>query len=171
MIAQLSHNTSTAAQHPHPCIPLAHHRLACGTSSSLISHGMTNICGGNGVQCVASKSSRYLHTYKQNIKKDLHYNILEILLVECAGISKTKFLLTNYQKLMKNNGAFRLLSFCISRCLLMLVFCVAINVARTNICNVQSCCERLASADSDWCTAMKSECIIRVWIPHPVLFR
>ena len=33
---------------------------------------------------------------------------------------------------------------------------------RTNIHNVQSCCERLALADVDRCTAMKSECTIMV---------
>ena len=33
-------------------------------------------------------------------------------------------------------------------------------IARTHICNVQSCCERLASADIDRCTAMK------FWMQH-----
>ena len=54
-------------------------------------------------------------------------------------------------------GAFRLLSFCmIVWRLLTLVFCVATQVTHTNIHNAQSCCERLALADMDWCTPMKS---------------
>ena len=44
----------------------------------------------------------------------------------------------------------------------MLVFCVAAHVTSTNIRNAQSCCERLASADVDQCTAMKSEWTIIV---------
>ena len=57
-------------------------------------------------------------------------------------------------------GAFRLSSFCIGRRLSTLVFCGTTRVMRTNIHKVQSCCERLASADVDRCTAMKSECTI-----------
>ena len=60
------------------------------------------------------------------------------------------------------NGAFRLPSFCIGRRLSTLVFCGTTRVMRTNIHNAQSCCERLASADVDRCTAMKSECTIMV---------
>ena len=37
------------------------------------------------------------------------------------------------------------------------IFCVATRVMRTYIHNAQSCCERLALADVDRCTAMKSE--------------
>ena len=59
-------------------------------------------------------------------------------------------------------GVFRLPSFCIGRLLSTLVFCVTTRVMRTNIHNAQSCCERLASADVDRCTAMKSECTIMV---------
>ena len=56
-----------------------------------------------------------------------------------------------------SNGAVKLLSFCIGRRLLMLVFCVSIYVMHTNIRNAQSCYKRLALADVDWCTAMKYE--------------
>ena len=59
-------------------------------------------------------------------------------------------------------GAFRLPSFCIGRRLSTLVFCGTTRIMRTNIHNAQSCCERLASADVDRCTAMKSECTIMV---------
>ena len=59
-------------------------------------------------------------------------------------------------------GVFRLLSFCIGQRLPTLVFCVATHVMRKYIRNAQSCCERLASADVDRCTAMKSECTIRL---------
>ena len=38
----------------------------------------------------------------------------------------------------------------------ILVFCTATHATSTNIHNAQSCCEWLASADIDWCTA--SEC-------------
>ena len=58
---------------------------------------------------------------------------------------------------MNSNGAFRLLSLCIGRRLPTLAFCVATHVTRTNIRNAQSCCKRLASADVDRCSAMKSE--------------
>ena len=58
----------------------------------------------------------------------------------------------------KSNGAFRLPSFCIGQRLQILVFCMATRVMHANIRNVQSCCERLASADVDWFTVMKSEC-------------
>ena len=64
--------------------------------------------------------------------------------------------------LCMNYGVFRLSLFCISQRLPTLVFCVASCVVGTNIRNAQSCCERLASADIDRCTAMKSECTIRV---------
>ena len=37
----------------------------------------------------------------------------------------------------------------------MLVFCMATHIMRTNIHIAQSCCERLASADVDQCTAME----------------
>ena len=37
---------------------------------------------------------------------------------------------------------------------------LATHITCTNIRNVQSCCERLVSADVDWCTWMKSECTI-----------
>ena len=57
-------------------------------------------------------------------------------------------------------GAFRLLSFCIGRRLPTLVFCVATHVMRKYIRNTQSCCVKLASADVDGCTAMKSKCTI-----------
>ena len=43
-----------------------------------------------------------------------------------------------------------------------LVFCVVTYIMHTNIHNAQSWCERLASADVDQCTAMKSECTITV---------
>ena len=64
---------------------------------------------------------------------------------------------------MTSYGAFRLLSLCIGRRLPMLAFCVATNVTRTNIRNAQSCCERLASADVERCSAMKSE-----WTINPI---
>ena len=54
-------------------------------------------------------------------------------------------------------GAFRLLSLCIDRRLPTLVFHVATPITRKNVRNAQSCCERLASADVDRGTAMKSE--------------
>ena len=44
----------------------------------------------------------------------------------------------------------------------MLVFCVAPRVVLTNNCNTRTCCERLASADVDRCTATKSECATRI---------
>ena len=59
-------------------------------------------------------------------------------------------------------GAFRLSSFCIGRRLPMLVFCLPIRFVRTNIHNTQSWRDRLALADVDRCTAMKSECTITV---------
>ena len=62
-----------------------------------------------------------------------------------------------------SNGAVKLLLFCIGRRLLMLVFCVSIYVMHTNISKAQSCYKRLALADVDWCTAMKSE---RTISPH-----
>ena len=43
----------------------------------------------------------------------------------------------------------------------MIVFCVAYWVTRTNICNMQSCCERLALADIDRC---------EVWMHHYLSF-
>ena len=58
-------------------------------------------------------------------------------------------------------GAFRLPSFCNGRRLSTLVFCGTTRVMRTNIHNAH-CCERLASADVDRCTVMKSECTIMV---------
>ena len=61
-----------------------------------------------------------------------------------------------------NNGAFRLPSFCIGRRLSTLVFCGTTRVMRKNIRNTQSCCERLASADVDRCTSVKSEFTIMV---------
>ena len=61
-----------------------------------------------------------------------------------------------------NNGTFRLPSFCIGRRLLTLVFCGTTRVMRTNICNAQSFCEQLASADVDRCTSVKSEFTIMV---------
>ena len=42
-----------------------------------------------------------------------------------------------------------------------LVFCMATHVTRTNIHNVQNCCERLASTDVNQCTVMKSECTLK----------
>ena len=45
-----------------------------------------------------------------------------------------------------------------------LIFCMATCAAPTNICNVQSWCKRLASADVDRYTAIKSECTIRQYI-------
>ena len=72
-------------------------------------------------------------------------------------------------------GAFRLLSLCIGRHLPTVVFCVATHVTRTNIRNAQSCCERLASADIDRCSAMKSEWTITIQAypkaPHDFLER
>ena len=59
-------------------------------------------------------------------------------------------------------GAIRLPSFCIGRRLSTLVFCGTTRVMRTNIRNVQSCSEWLASADVDRCTSVKSEFIIMV---------
>ena len=69
---------------------------------------------------------------------------------------------TKYKDVKENNSALRLPSFCIGRRLSMLVFCVTARLTCTNIRNAQSCCERLAAADVDRCTAMKSECTIMV---------
>ena len=71
--------------------------------------------------------------------------------------SEFTFLDLTVQQIEVRYGAFRLPSFCIGRCLSTLVFCGTTPVMRTNIRNAQSCCERLASADIDRCTSMKSE--------------
>ena len=74
------------------------------------------------------------------------------------------FLFPVHVSLLMNYGAFRL-SFCISQHQLVLVYCMATHVMRTNNRNAQSCCERLASADVDWWTAMTSECTITLKVP------
>ena len=87
--------------------------------------------------------------------KDDHDNVYVALWNARSARNKT----TTCYDYVLDNGAFRLPSFYICRRLstLSLVFCVTTSVTRTDIRNAQSCCERLASADVDRCTAMKSE--------------
>ena len=82
--------------------------------------------------------------------------------LDAGTLISKKDILVNPKTIAVCYCTFKCPSFCIGWRLLMLVFCLATWVTCTNIHNSHSSCERLASADVDWCTAMKSEHLILV---------
>lgn len=99
------------------------------------------------------------------------------MVAKLVSVHEKCFMLRKYQdtplvmlKPIVSYGAFRLPSFCIGQRLSTLVFCMATHITRTNTRTTQICCETLALAGVDRCTAMKSEYTIILFGEKKVLW-